>query len=356
MYSIRITKGLYMLSVILPVTSGRLTNLKNVLHSLELQTLPKDQFEIIVVSDGSQDDFMKLLNGFNLDWRFVYTPKFEKDKDIPPRNKGARLARYPLLVFIDSDVILDKDALLYYENDFKEFPHGAVAGMYDWLHPCRIGPAEIKGGLDSIYHIEGEHLIMDIPKSPFPQGGPTHNVCIDMRRAMFEQTDHTVRYTGTGNMNVYLGMFSGNLGFAADDFWAAGGYWDSLTAGIVDDGAFGLTFWVKSVRRDKDNSVIYENGEPIPDERFTIRLDKRIRGAHQYHDRNVEFVQRVSIAEVKIINRRFRLEEYADGRPPVLPKPLYQLTRDAQKAWGVDHWEKKWADTSDDPNVIESRE
>jgi len=331
-----------MFSVVIPVGGGRMKNLQNVLHSLTLQTF-KD-FEVIVVNDGSSDDILSVCNLFpTLDVDYVYGKKFEIGKDIPPRNKGARLARYPFLIFLDSDVILDKQAMEFYAEDFDKNPIGIVAGLYDWLFPCRIGPDEIERGLDSIYHIDGDHLVMDIKMQDWPKGHQTHNACRDMRRPMFMETNPSVVYTGPGNMNVYLGMFSGNLGFAAKTFWGAGGYWDSLTPGIVDDGAFGLTNWVLSAKRDDTGRLLTdENGEPIPDPMFGVRLDKRIRGAHQYHDRNVQFVQVTSTREVDLINRRFRLEKYADGGIPIIPKPVYELTREAQVSWGVDKWEKRW--------------
>lgn len=333
------------LSVIIPVTTGRLRNLQNTLHSIDIQTLPKDKFEVILVNDGSKDDIMGVANLFpTIDIRYVYAPKFQLGRDMPPRNMGARLARYPFLIFIDSDIILDKYALEYYAEDFSVEPSGIVAGMYDWLPPCRIGPDEVESGLDSIYYVEGEHLRMHLKIQEFPTAaGQTHNVCIDMRRAMFMETNVSKRYVGPGNMNVYLGMFSGNLGFAAKTFWSAGGYWSDLTPGIVDDGAFGLTNWVKSVQRDEENNIVYDaNGQAIPVWEHAVRLDKRIRGAHQYHDRNVHFVQTTSIREVDLINRRFRLEQYNDGMMPIIPKPVFELTRDAHVAWGIDKWEQRW--------------
>lgn len=334
------------LSVIIPVGGGRLTNLNNCLYALVRQTLAPELFEVIVVSDGAEDNMLDVLRAFNgaLDLRYVHSRKFEPGQDAPPRNKGAKLARFPHLVFLDSDVILDSRALSYYAEDFAHNPTGVVAGMYDWLPPCRIGMREIDAGLDSIYHIpDGENLVLKIKQQPWPKGHQTHNVARDMRRPMFGETDRHTVYTGPGNMNVYLGMFSGNLGFAAESFWKAGGYWEDLTAGLVDDGAFGLTFWALSVERSPDMKIVYDAaGQPTIRPEFGVRLDERIVGAHQYHDRNVEFVQRQSAREVDLINRRFRLEQYADGGDPILPAPVYALTEEAQKSWGVDKWKKDW--------------
>lgn len=333
------------LSVIVPVTGGRLNNLRNTLHALTLQTLPADRFELIVVNDGSTDDFPALLEMYNgLDIRYLQTPKFIPGLDIPPRNKGARLARYKHLVFLDSDVILDKRALEFFAEDFDKIPNRVVAGIYDWLPPCRIGLREIDAGLDSIYHVDGDDLGMKLPLLPWPKGVQTHNVCRDMRRPMFYESPVDEVYTGPGNVNCYLGAFSGCIGYAAPTFWGSGGFWEDLTAGLVDDGALGLTLWAKSVKRDKQGNIVYGRviGHPTILPEYGISFDQRIQGAHQYHDRNVQWVQVQSAREVDLINRRFGLEQYADGRTPIIPKPVYALTDEAHEAWGVNKWNKLW--------------
>ena len=332
------------LSVIIPVGTGRLQNLQNALYALQLQTLPKDKFEVIIVADGSEDETLGVAHSYpELDVRYIWTPKFQPRQDTPPRNKGARLAKYPFLVFLDSDVLLHAKALEYYMEDVAHNPLGVVAGRYDWLPPCVIGKRELEEGLESIYSYNAERDDLDVHVRvlPFPKGNPTHNVCRDMRQPMFFETTPETVYMGDGNLNCYLGMFSGNILIAVDSFWKAGGYWEELTAGIVDDGSFGLTFWVKSVVRDNKNRPILKDGKIQNDPTFSVRFDKRVYGCHQYHDRNIAFVQATTAREVDLINRRFGLEQYKEeGRMPVLPKPLFELSQDAQKAWGVDKWRK----------------
>jgi hypothetical protein len=327
------------------------------LFSLQLQTLPASDFEVIVVNDGGENDMVKVIGPYadKLDLHYYRGPKFQPLNGRPPRNSGARLARAPHVVFIDSDIILDRNALALYAEDFAANPLGAVAGLYDWLPPCRIDSHLVEAGLDAIYELEpitlpdgtpDEHIKLKIPLLPFPQGHATHNTARDMRRPMFMATDVSRVYTGISqHANVYLGMFSGNLGFNLKAFFKSGGYWDDLTAGLVDDGALGLTWAVLAEYRDAKQQLVYADNaqtQTIPVPEFGIRLDKRIRACHQYHDRNVNFVQQQSAREVVIINRRFRLEQFADGRPPILPRSLEVLTLEAQESWGVDHWNKEF--------------
>jgi glycosyltransferase involved in cell wall biosynthesis len=330
-------------------------NLKNTLCALELQSCT--DFEVIIVNDGSSDPIHDLIRQSKLDIKYILTEKYLPIKEngeaqsrnsVPPRNRGAMLARGTHYLFLDSDVILDKQAVEFYYQNIESNPIRCIMGMYDWLPPCRITFQMIKDGLDSIYgyvpyinsHNEpDEDIKLNIPKLAFPEGGQTHNVCRDLRRKMFLETGPLVIYTGPGNLNVYLGSFSGNALYSRETFWSAGGYWDTLTAGIVDDGSFGLTLWLKSVWRDQLNRIVFdENGQATPIEKFGISLDKRIRGAHQYHPRNVQFVQETTIREVDYINRMFGLEQYNDGRLPVLPKSIQELTQDVNFYWQVDGW------------------
>jgi GT2 family glycosyltransferase len=91
------------LSVIIP-TYNRLARLKRVLKYLELQSYPLDQFEVIVVSDGSSDgteDYLRILKT-PLCIRLVSQP----NKGVAAaRNNGVRNATGDLILFLDDDVV-----------------------------------------------------------------------------------------------------------------------------------------------------------------------------------------------------------------------------------------------------------
>lgn len=321
-----------LISVVIPVAPGRETNLVNCLHALNCQTLPKSEWEVIVVQDGGEHD--TILRAIEpeirlLQWKFVLSEKYqpkteiEPNHGIPPRNLGARIGFAPFILFLDSDIILDKNALALYKADIEANPDRIIAGMYDWMPPARITEEMVEQGLDSVYTLDerdGElHMRLLVKQSPYKFGGPTHNVCRDHRRPMFFEKPHTHVYSGEQSMHAALGQFSGNLLMPAKLFWTAGGFWEDLSAGLVDDGAFGLTCWHLGMG---------------------ISFDPRIRGAHQYHDRNVEYIQTQSAKEVDLIDRRFRLGKYADGGERVVPKNIHILTQEAQAAWGVDKWRR----------------
>ncbi len=91
------------LSVVLP-TYNRLGQLKQVLDGLERQTFPLDQFEVIVVSDGSPDDTDDYLRSIKTPLQL--NPVFQENQGVAvARNRGIREARADVILFIDDDVV-----------------------------------------------------------------------------------------------------------------------------------------------------------------------------------------------------------------------------------------------------------
>lgn len=288
------------LSVIVPVSGERYKNLRLTLTALECQTF-KD-FEVIVVNDGGGDDFYSICKSSSLDIRYVYTPKFEVLVDIPPRNKGARLARGKFYIFVDGDILLEKHSLQFYAQDFRKNPNRVVAGMYHWLPPMNITPFDVRFRFGKIIGRELPLLFCD----------GSHNVMDDPRSKEFMNTDEDEVHR---DLNDALGCLGANLGVPAEIFWSVGGFPDWLKAGLCDDGGFGLAvyFWTK----------------------YGVSLDRRIVGVHIYHSRNRKWVIEESKKEVDKLDRVFHLGKYADGKDPERKKSVFEITDDRHKEWGL---------------------
>lgn len=73
--------------------------------ALEAQTLPRDQFEVIISDDGSRDDTPAVLADLSdrsgLDLRVIRAPRNRGPG--PARNAGWRAARAPVVAFTDDD-------------------------------------------------------------------------------------------------------------------------------------------------------------------------------------------------------------------------------------------------------------
>ncbi len=90
------------LSVIIP-TRNRCQSLKGVLESIVTQSFPKENFEVIVVDNGSTDDTRSVVDEFsgqlNMQYHFDDRPGLHNG-----RHDGMRLSHGDILVFADDDI------------------------------------------------------------------------------------------------------------------------------------------------------------------------------------------------------------------------------------------------------------
>jgi len=94
------------ISVIIP-TYNRPAELRRTLFTFQHQTIPDDQFEVIVVDDGSTI----LINSISKeDYPFCLRYIFQSNQgDAAARNNGALQAKADLLIFIDDDITVEPD-------------------------------------------------------------------------------------------------------------------------------------------------------------------------------------------------------------------------------------------------------
>jgi GT2 family glycosyltransferase len=90
-------------SVVLP-TFNRLDRLKRVIAGLEAQTFPHDQFEVIVVSDGSSDGTHEYMQSIASPLNITYLHQVNQGVSVA-RNAGVARASAALLLFVDDDVV-----------------------------------------------------------------------------------------------------------------------------------------------------------------------------------------------------------------------------------------------------------
>jgi len=104
-------------SIIIP-SYNRRKWLKVCLDSLFKQNYPKSGYEIIVVDDGSDDDTCEMVKKLKptCDFKYIYWPRNKpyrfgepRNRAGPARNVGIDHASGEILLFIDSDMIADKN-------------------------------------------------------------------------------------------------------------------------------------------------------------------------------------------------------------------------------------------------------
>lgn len=120
-----------LLSVIIP-TYNRKTFLLEALASLSRQTLPIDQFEVIVVNDGSDQDISEIKN---IQFPFKLRYLWQKNQgDAEARNHGASQSKADLLIFIDDDMLVEESYLRSMVEAYEQSKKLVVMGTtYPWI-------------------------------------------------------------------------------------------------------------------------------------------------------------------------------------------------------------------------------
>lgn len=117
-------------SVVVP-TYNRSRLLELTLAALGRQDLPGDQFEVLVVDDGSSDDTAAVARGFGdrLDLRYFFQAD-EGYRLARARNVGIEHARGEICLFVDSGVLLHTGCLRAHVDDHAAAPEPAVVNGY----------------------------------------------------------------------------------------------------------------------------------------------------------------------------------------------------------------------------------
>jgi len=92
-----------MLSVIIP-TRNRSNLLRNLIKSLKHQTLSQDEFEILVIDNGSTDNTKAVAESFFSDFKNIKYFMEEKPGLHEGRHRGLREAASEILVYCDDDI------------------------------------------------------------------------------------------------------------------------------------------------------------------------------------------------------------------------------------------------------------
>ncbi len=111
------------ISIVIPVYNASLT-LKECLDAIFVSSF-KD-FEVIVVSDNSTDNSVQIAKQYQC-------KIIELTKNQGPafaRNSGAQIAKGDILLFIDSDVIIGKRAVIEVANKFSNKEVNVIQGIY----------------------------------------------------------------------------------------------------------------------------------------------------------------------------------------------------------------------------------
>jgi glycosyltransferase involved in cell wall biosynthesis len=132
------------ITLVIP-TYNRLPILEKCLRALEVQTFPEEQYEVVVVDDGSSDR--------TVDWlsenaaQFPHVQLFQQNHCGPAaaRNLGVTKSQGEMIVFIDSDLVVTPSFLIEHVNAWQTaqqkaghdrlFTYGAVINTSNFANP-----------------------------------------------------------------------------------------------------------------------------------------------------------------------------------------------------------------------------
>src|ERR1041385_6665223 len=132
-------------------TYRRSDYLRRALESLREQTLPAEDFEVVVVDNAVEPEVQKLVNDFqsqigNLCYVEEHAVGLSR-----ARNTGFRKARSPFVAFLDDDARADSNWLAATLEAFEQSPAPAAVGGRVWLDWHGDRPAWIPDNMLSLY-------------------------------------------------------------------------------------------------------------------------------------------------------------------------------------------------------------
>ncbi len=97
------TSAFPLVSLVIP-SHNRCASLRMVLESLERQTIPPEQFEVLVICDGCTDDTVAMCQALRVGYTLRIFEQTPNQGPAAARNRGVGEARAALILFIDDDV------------------------------------------------------------------------------------------------------------------------------------------------------------------------------------------------------------------------------------------------------------
>jgi glycosyltransferase involved in cell wall biosynthesis len=129
------------ISVVIP-THNRCQKLLLTLESFENQTIQKDNFEVIVVDNGSNDETVNEVEVFrrnnSLNLSFFRIPQPSASR---ARNLGIQNAKFGLILNTDDDIVASENLLeehLKFHQDYNFAHNIAVLGYITWHNSLRV--------------------------------------------------------------------------------------------------------------------------------------------------------------------------------------------------------------------------
>lgn len=211
-------------SVIIP-TYNRSGPVRLLLDQLLRQTLPVEEFEVVIADDGSSDDTEQVVRSYADRLRIAY--HFQEDEGFrvsKARNAGARLASAPVLLLLDAGVVPGPDLLRRHLAAHEERPGRGVVG-YAWAYDPVADP--IPGLAEALDEFPPEQVVEKFRDDPLFRDTRHEQFALDG----FDLTRAPLSWRL---------FYTLNCSVRAEDYWAIGGFNEEYVQWGTEDQEFAL--------------------------------------------------------------------------------------------------------------------
>lgn len=283
-----------MFSIVIP-TYNRAHNLELTLAALEAQR-EAPTFEVIIADDGSTDNtrdlIINLSHKSSYELRYIYCGPNLGFRPNRTRNIGIAQAKFPYVVLIDSDIMLNPDALHEHARVREAFPDLVVVGLYHFAAQQAeedLTPEKVRESFDNVLKL----VPPVISKAPPVPGWDCR---IDGYVDTLDPSNIITQYDG-------LGFFGGNQCWPVKLWWGLGGQDEMMPSGMGEDAEMGQRMTGRI------------NGEQMRDPVPVLQY-KPVFGVHYHHERNVNQSRKLVEQSIAYIDRKYGIGTFAKITDP----------------------------------------
>lgn len=113
---------------IIIATKNRPQKIKSLLNQLQSQKFPPNNFEVIVIDNGSNNNIFKQLLQTQEKFKQLRIYKEARPGSSFARNTGVANANYSYIIFLDDDVLISNTFLESYSQAWEKYPHATAIG------------------------------------------------------------------------------------------------------------------------------------------------------------------------------------------------------------------------------------
>lgn len=169
-------------SLVIPTYNNR-ERLELTLKSLEKQTFPKSDFEVVITNDGSTDGTREFLENYRTSLNLIVNHQ-NNSGQAKARNKAIQKSTGDIIIFVDDDVFCDKEFVYkHYQNHMSSKIPTAVIGKIAYIPNEHFEKVSII--LSQSDYSDTESLRPTIRSDPY----------MDMRARIWEKDYKYVKWT-----------------------------------------------------------------------------------------------------------------------------------------------------------------